>query len=92
MAKSTSYEGPRYAVFSNLLSHRLSSIQILSSAPYCQTPSVLCSSTNVRDKDKDKDSSVLRLVMWQLSRKGRFCAVNSAVKKNAYICYIININ
>jgi hypothetical protein len=39
LAKSTSYEA-NYAVFSNLLSLYPSSVQIFSSAPFSQTPSV----------------------------------------------------
>jgi hypothetical protein len=40
LAKSTSYEAPHYAVFSSLLSLHLSFIQIFSSVPCSQTPSV----------------------------------------------------
>jgi hypothetical protein len=40
LARSTSYEAPRYAVYSNLLSLHLSSVQILFSTPCSQTPSV----------------------------------------------------
>jgi hypothetical protein len=40
LAKSTSYEAPHYAVFSNLLSIYLTSVHIFSSAPCSQTPSV----------------------------------------------------
>jgi hypothetical protein len=39
-ARSTSYEVPHYAVFSTLLSPHPSSVQILSSAPCSQAPSV----------------------------------------------------
>jgi hypothetical protein len=39
MTKSTSYEAPHYAVFTNLLSLHLSLVQIFS-APCSQTPSV----------------------------------------------------
>jgi hypothetical protein len=40
LAKSTIYEAPHYAVFSNLLLLHLSSVQIFFSAPCSQTPSV----------------------------------------------------
>jgi hypothetical protein len=40
LANSTSYEAPDYAVFSNLISLHPFSVQIFSSAPYSQTPSV----------------------------------------------------
>jgi hypothetical protein len=40
LANSTSYEAPNNAVFSTLLSLHLSSVQIYSSAPCLQTPSV----------------------------------------------------
>jgi hypothetical protein len=38
LAKSTSYEDSHYAIFSNILSLYLSSVQIFSSAPCSQTP------------------------------------------------------
>jgi hypothetical protein len=38
LAKSASYETPHHAVFSNLPSLHLSSVQIFSLAPCCQTP------------------------------------------------------
>jgi hypothetical protein len=38
-ARSISYEAPHYAVFYNLLSLHLFSVQIFSSAPCSQTPS-----------------------------------------------------
>jgi hypothetical protein len=41
LGKSTSYEAPHYAIFSNLLLLHLSSVQIFSSTPCSQTPSVL---------------------------------------------------
>jgi hypothetical protein len=40
LAKSTSYETPHYAAFSNLLLFHPASVQIFSSAPCSQTPSV----------------------------------------------------
>jgi hypothetical protein len=40
LARSINYEAPHYAIFSNLLSCHLSSVQIFSSAPCSQTPSV----------------------------------------------------
>jgi hypothetical protein len=40
LENSTSYVGPHYVVFSNLLSLHLSSVQIFSSTPCSQTPSV----------------------------------------------------
>jgi hypothetical protein len=38
--KSISYEAPHYAIFSNLLSLRSSSVQIFSSTPCFQTPTI----------------------------------------------------
>jgi hypothetical protein len=43
LVKSTSYEARHYAVFFNLLSLDLSLVQIVSSAPCSQTPSVYAS-------------------------------------------------
>jgi hypothetical protein len=40
LAKNISYEAAHYAVFSKFLSLHLSSVQILSSAPFSQTPAV----------------------------------------------------
>jgi hypothetical protein len=40
LEKSTSYEALHYVVFPNLLSIHLSSVQIFSSTPCFQTPSV----------------------------------------------------
>jgi hypothetical protein len=40
LAKSTNYKCPRHAVFNTLLSPHPSSVQIFSSAPWSQTPSV----------------------------------------------------
>jgi hypothetical protein len=40
LAKSTSFEAPHYAVFSNLLTLHLTLVQIFSSVPCSQTPSV----------------------------------------------------
>jgi hypothetical protein len=37
---SPSYEAPRYTVFSYLLPLHISSVQIFTSANFCQTPSV----------------------------------------------------
>jgi hypothetical protein len=40
LAKSVSYEAPRYVVYSNLLLFHPSSVQIFPSAPFSQTPPV----------------------------------------------------
>jgi hypothetical protein len=50
LEKSTSYETPHYAAFSNFLSLHPSSVQIFSSIPCSQTPLSPCSALNVRDQ------------------------------------------
>jgi hypothetical protein len=40
LEKSKTYEAPHYAVFYKLLSHHFSSVQMFSSTPCFQTPSV----------------------------------------------------
>jgi hypothetical protein len=48
LTKSTTYEAPHYAVFSNLLLYHLSSVPIFSSEPCSHIPSVFF--PNIRDK------------------------------------------
>jgi hypothetical protein len=70
LAKSTSYEAPHYAVLSNLLSLHSSSVQIFSSAPCPQTPSVyvppLMSETKFHAIQNHRKNYIIYIQMFKL--------------------------